>query len=104
MDIHIKILFVSQCFNSVTSELSNFRNLCVTRHRLTPHPDIKYVGTPGLNDTLRLYLSNLLSSELRVDYFFSRIYTLCFIHNEALRQVFALQQTYSQYLQPQVQK
>ena len=46
-----------------TSELSNFQNLCVARHCLTPHPDIKYVGTPGLNDPLRLYLSNLLNSE-----------------------------------------
>ncbi len=49
----------------VDSELSNFQNLCVTRHHLTPHPDIKYVGTPGLNNALRLYLSNLLSSEIK---------------------------------------
>ncbi len=48
----------------INSERSNFRHLCVTMHRLTPHPDIKYVGTPGLNDALRLYLSNLLSSEI----------------------------------------
>ncbi len=46
----------------MNSELSNFRNLCVARHRLTPHPDMKYAGTPGLIDALRLYLSNLLSS------------------------------------------
>ncbi len=53
----------------VISEHSNVRNLCLARPRLTPHPDIKYVGTPGLNDALRLYLSNLLSSEFGLDFF-----------------------------------
>jgi hypothetical protein len=48
------------------SELSNFRNLCVARHRLTPHPDMKYVGTPGLKDALHLYRSNLLSSGFKL--------------------------------------
>ena len=54
--------------HTVVSELSNFRNLCVARHRLTPHPDIN-VGTPGLKDALRLYLSNLLSSDFGLDFF-----------------------------------